>query len=121
RTATSSNERLQHLFHPWTSYVVVPLFALANAGIEIDGGFLRQAFTSPTPRGILVGCVVGKPVGILGGSWLLTRASGGRLRPPVGWAAIAGGGTIAGVRLPRAVLGGTIRVWGRPLGEARGR
>ena len=39
------NERLQQLFHPWTSYVIVPLFALANAGIAIDGGFLARAFT----------------------------------------------------------------------------
>ena len=41
----SPNERLQQLFHPWTSYVIVPLFALANAGIAIDGGFLRRGFT----------------------------------------------------------------------------
>ncbi|HEY6585444.1 MAG TPA: Na+/H+ antiporter NhaA, partial [Gaiellaceae bacterium] len=119
RTATSSNERLQHLFHPWTSYVVVPLFALANAGIEIDGGFLRQAFTSPITLGILFGYVVGKPVGILGGSWLLTRASGGRLRPPVGWAAIAGGGTIAGVGFTVALLVATLAFDGRQLEEAK--
>jgi Na+/H+ antiporter NhaA len=119
RTATSSNERLQHLFHPWTSYVVVPLFALANAGIEIDGGLLRQAFTSPITLGVLFGYVVGKPLGILGGSWLLTRASGGRLRPPVGWAAIAGGGTIAGVGFTVALLVATLAFEGRQLEEAK--
>jgi Na+/H+ antiporter NhaA len=80
RSATSVNERLQQLFHPWTSYVIVPLFALANAGIAIDGGVLARAFSSPITLGILVGYVVGKPVGILGGSWLLTRLSGGRGR-----------------------------------------
>ena len=48
--------------------MIVPLFALANAGIEVDGGFLADAFTSPITLGILVGYVVGKPVGILGGS-----------------------------------------------------
>jgi Na+/H+ antiporter NhaA len=47
RSAVSPNERLQQQFHPWTSYVIVPLFALANAGIVIDGGFLERAFTSP--------------------------------------------------------------------------
>jgi Na+/H+ antiporter NhaA len=119
RTATSSNERLQHLFHPWTSYVVVPLFALANAGIEIDGGLLRQAFTSPITLGVLFGYVVGKPLGILGGSWLLTRASAGRLRPPVGWAAIAGGGTIAGVGFTVALLVATLAFEGRQLEEAK--
>ena len=74
----------------------MPLFALANAGIAINGGFLAQAFSSPITLGILVGYVVGKPVGILGCSWLVARLSRGRLRPPLGWAAVAGGGTIAG-------------------------
>ena len=46
-TAISANERLQQLFHPWTSYVIVPLFALANAGVAVDAGFLGRAFTSP--------------------------------------------------------------------------
>ena len=82
---SSPNERLQQLFHPWTSYVIVPLFALANAGIAIDGGVPRaRRSRSPITLGILFGYVVGKPVGILGASWLLTRLSRGRLRPPVG-------------------------------------
>ena len=67
-SAISPNERLQQLYHPWTSYVFVPLFALANAGIAINGGFLSRAFTSPITLGILVGYVVGKPVGIIGTS-----------------------------------------------------
>ncbi len=66
RSAISPNERLQQLYHPWTSYVIVPLFALANAGIAINGGFLSRAYTSPITLGILIGYVVGKPVGIAG-------------------------------------------------------
>jgi Na+/H+ antiporter NhaA len=119
RSATSVNERLQQLFHPWTSYVIVPLFALANAGIALDGSFLGRAFTSPITLGILFGYVVGKPVGILGGSWLLTRLSNGRLRPPVGWAAVAGGGTIAGVGFTVALLLATLAFDGRQLEEAK--
>jgi Na+/H+ antiporter NhaA len=119
RAVTSFNERLQHLVHPWTSYVIVPLFALANAGIAIDGGFLADAFTSPITLGILFGYVVGKPVGILGCSWLLTRLSRGRLRPPVGWAAVAGGGTIAGIGFTVALLVATLAFEGRPLEEAK--
>ncbi len=119
RSATSVNERLQHLFHPWTSYVIVPLFALANAGIAIDGDFLARAFTSPITLGILVGYVVGKPVGILGSSWLLTRLSRGRLQPPVGWAAVAGGGTIAGIGFTIALLVATLAFKGRQLEEAK--
>jgi Na+/H+ antiporter NhaA len=119
RSATSINERLQRLFHPWTSYVIVPLFALANAGIEIDGDFLARGFTSPITLGILFGYVVGKPVGILGSSWLLTRLSGRRLRPPVGWAAVAGGGTIAGIGFTVALLVATLAFEGRRLDEAK--
>src|SRR5437868_5301084 len=58
RSAISANERLQQLYHPWTSYVIVPLFALANAGIAINGGFLSRAYASPITLGILIGYVV---------------------------------------------------------------
>jgi Na+/H+ antiporter NhaA len=119
RAATSANERLQQLFHPWTSYVIVPLFALANAGIVVSGSFLAQAFRSPITLGILVGYVVGKPVGILGGSWLVTRLSHKRLQPPVGWAAVAGGGTIAGIGFTIALLIATLAFDGRQLEEAK--
>jgi Na+/H+ antiporter NhaA len=119
RSATSPNERLQQLFHPWTSYVIVPLFALANAGIAIDAQFLGRAFSSPITLGILCGYVAGKPAGILASSWLLTRLSGERLRPPVGWAAVAGGGTIAGVGFTVALLVASLAFDGRRLEEAK--
>jgi Na+/H+ antiporter NhaA len=119
RSATSFNERLQQLFHPWTSYVIVPLFALANAGIAVDGGFLAEALSSPITLGTFVGYVVGKPVGILGCSWLVTRLSRGRLRPPVGWVAVAGGGTIAGIGFTVSLLVATIAFDGRQLEEAK--
>jgi Na+/H+ antiporter NhaA len=119
RSATPVNERLQYLFHPWTSYVIVPLFALANAGIAIDRDFLAHGFTSPITLGILFGYVVGKPVGILGSAWLLTRLSGRRLRPPVGWVAVAGGGTIAGIGFTIALLVATLAFSGQRLEEAK--
>ena len=119
RAAVSPNERLQQLYHPWTSYLIVPLFALANAGIAIDGGFLAEAFTSPITLGILLGYVIGKPVGILGCSWLLTRLSRGRLRPPVGWVAVAGGGTIAGIGFTIALLVAALAFEGQQLEEAK--
>jgi Na+/H+ antiporter NhaA/protein-disulfide isomerase len=119
RAATSFNERLQQLFHPWTSYAVVPLFALANAGIPIGGGALSHGFGSPITLGILVGYVVGKPLGILGTSWLLTRLSGRRLQPPVGWAAVAGGGTIAGIGFTVSLLVATLAFHGQQLDEAK--
>jgi Na+/H+ antiporter NhaA len=119
RAAVSPNERLQQLFHPWTSYVIVPVFALANAGIAIDGGSLARGFASPITLGILFGYVLGKPVGILGTSWLLTRLTRGRLRPPVGWVAVAGGGTIAGIGFTVALLVATHAVEGRQLEQAK--
>jgi len=119
RSATSVNERLQQQFHPWTSYVIVPLFALANAGIAIDSGFLTRAITSPITLGIFFGYVLGKPLGILGSSWLLARLSRGRLQPPVGWAAVAGGGTIAGIGFTVALLVATLAFDGSQLEEAK--
>jgi len=117
--AISPNERLQLLYHPWTSYVIVPVFALANAGIVIDGAFLSRAYTSPITLGILFGYLAGKPVGILGCSWLVTRLSRGRLRPPVGWAAVAGGGTVAGVGFTVALLIAVLAFSGAQLEEAK--
>jgi Na+/H+ antiporter NhaA len=119
RSATSVNERLQQTFHPWTSYVIVPLFALANAGVAIDSSFLARALTSPITLGIFFGYVVGKPVGILGASWLVTRLSRGRVQPPVGWAAVAGGGTIAGIGFTVALLVSTLAFDGGQLEEAK--
>ena len=119
RSAISPNERLEQLYHPWTSYVIVPLFALANAGIAIDGAFLERAATSPITVGILLGYVIGKPVGIVGVSLLVTRLTRGRLRPPVGWAAVAGGGAIAGIGFTVALLVATLAFSGPELEEAK--
>jgi len=118
-SALSPNERLQQLFHPWTSYAIVPLFALANAGIAVDGGFLARAFTSPITLGILVGYLAGKPAGILGGSWLVVKLSRGRVRPPIGWAALAGGGTIAGIGFTVSLLIADLAFSGTDLEEAK--
>jgi Na+/H+ antiporter NhaA len=118
-SAVSPNERLQLLYHPWTSHVVVPLFALANAGVTIDGGVLSRALTSPITLGILIAYVIGKPVGIAGSSWLLTRLTRGRVRPPVGWAAVTGGGTIAGIGFTVSLLIATLAFTGPQLQEAK--
>ena len=118
-SAISPNDRLQQLFHPWTSYLIVPLFALANAGIAISGSFLARAYTSPITLGILFGYVAGKPIGIAGTSWLVTRLSRGRLRPPVGWAAVAGAGAIAGIGFTVSLLIATLAFGGTQLEEAK--
>lgn len=100
----SPNERLQQALHPWTSYVVVPLFAVANAGLTVDAEFLRRAATSPITLGIICGYVLGKPIGIVATPWLAVRLDRGRLRPPVAWSTLAGGGAAAGIGFTVALL-----------------
>lgn len=119
QSAVSPNERLQQLYHPWTSYVIVPIFALANAGIAVDGSFLSHALRSPITLGIVAGYVVGKPAGVLGAAWLTTRLSRGRLRPPVGWAAVAGGGAVAGIGFTISLLIASLAFHGDDLQEAK--
>jgi Na+/H+ antiporter NhaA len=119
QAAVSPNARLLQLYHPWTSYVVVPLFALANVGIAIDRDFLSAAYSSPITLGIMFGFVLGKPVGVAGVSWLVTKLSRGRLRPPVGWAATAGGGAIAGIGFTVSLLIATLAFHGTDLREAK--
>ena len=115
----SPNGRLQEIFHPWASYVIVPVFALANAGLVISAGFLAKAFTSPITLGILLGYVVGKPVGTTGGAWLVTAASRGRIRPPAGWASVTGAGTIAGIGVTVSLLVASLAFHGEQLAEAK--
>ncbi len=119
RTALSPNDRLQQLFHPWTSYLIVPLFALANAGITVSGSLLARAYTSPITLGILLGYVVGKPAGTVGAAWLLARISRGRIRPPVGWAAVGGAGAIAGIGFIVSLLIASLAFQGTQLVEAK--
>ncbi len=117
--AISPNDRLQQLYHPWTSYLIVPLFALANAGIPISGGFLARGFTSPVTLGIFFGYLAGKPIGVTAAGWLVTRLSRGRLRPPVGWASVVGVGTIAGIGFTVSILIATLAFSGTDLQEAK--
>jgi Na+/H+ antiporter NhaA len=119
RTAISPNDRLALLFHPWSSYVIVPLFALANAGIVLNASFLAQAYTSPVTLGILFGYLVGKPVGTAGCAWLVTRLSHGRLRPPVGWGAVIGAGAVAGIGFTVSLLIASLALTGVDLAEAK--
>jgi Na+/H+ antiporter NhaA len=115
----SPNTRMQEIFHPWASYVIVPLFALGNAGLVITAGFLAHAFTSPITLGILAGYVVGKPIGTTGGAWLVTAISRGRIRPPAGWASVLGAGTIAGIGVTVSLLVASLAFRGEQLAEAK--
>jgi Na+/H+ antiporter NhaA len=115
----SPNERLQYLFHPWTSYVIVPLFALANAGIRIDAGTLRDAATSPITLGIVFGLVLGKPIGIAAAAWLVSRRGLGGFPLSLPWPPLLGAATIAGIGFTVSLLIADISFEGRALEDAK--
>jgi Na+/H+ antiporter NhaA len=118
-SAISANERVQYRLHPWTSFLIVPLFALANVGIEVDGQLLGDAVTSPVTLGILLGYVVGKPLGIMGAIWLATRPWLGGVRRSLSWPEIAGGGAVAGIGFTVSLLISSIAFEGQRLDEAK--
>ncbi len=117
-SAISANERMQYALHPWVSYVVLPLFALANAGLHVTGGLLERAVSSPVTLGIVVAYVVGKPVGIFAGSWLATRPSSGP-RPLVSGPVLAAGGACAGIGFTVSLLISSLAFHGQRLEEAK--
>ena len=118
-SAISPNERLQYRFHPWASFLVVPLFALANAGIHLNGSLLGDAVGSPVTLGILFGYVAGKPLGILAVTWLASRPTLGGLRRALSWPVFTLGGAVAGVGFTVSLLISTIAFDGRRLDEAK--
>lgn len=97
REAISPLNRIEHALLPWTSMVVVPVFALANAGIVLDGASLQAAADSRVTLGIVAGLVVGKPLGLVLGAALAVRLGLSRRPPGVGWVHLAGLGGIAGI------------------------
>ncbi|HEY4457153.1 MAG TPA: Na+/H+ antiporter NhaA [Pseudonocardiaceae bacterium] len=117
--ALSANDRLRHTFHTLTSYAIVPLFALANAGMALDMHTIGLAVTAPITIGIVVAYVFGKPLAVVGASWLITVLSRGRIRPQVGWAAVLGSGTIAGVAFTVSLLIASLAFTGDALAEAK--
>jgi Na+/H+ antiporter NhaA len=119
RSAISPNERLQERYHGLTGYVIVPLFALANADIKISGSFLAHAYTSPATLGIMIGYIVGKPVGTAGAAWLVSKVTRKRLTPPVGWGAVTGVGLVAGIGFTVALLIASLAFTGTELAEAK--
>ena len=96
--------RLEAALHPWTSFLILPLFALANAGVRIDGDTFSSLFSQPVPLGIIAGLVLGKPLGITLAAWLTVKAGLGRLPAGVGWLEIMGVGLLAGVGFTVAIF-----------------
>ncbi len=118
-SAISPNERLQYGLHPWTGYVIVPLFALANAGVHVTGSLLEAAVSSPITLGIFVGYVVGKPIGITGASWLASRPAMRGPRSPLSPPLLAAAGAFAGIGFTVSLLISSLAFSGRQLDEAK--
>ena len=97
RRSVSVVEWLEHLLHPWTSFVIVPLFALANAGVPVTADALSAAASSPITYGVVVGLVVGKLIGVTTFTWLATRLGIGDLPPGATWSGVVGIGALAGI------------------------
>jgi NhaA family Na+:H+ antiporter len=93
RKSTSPMERLEAALHPWVSFVIMPLFAFANAGVPIAAG----AFTDSVAMAVVVGLCVGKPVGIVLFSWLAVRTGLAKLPEGISWGILAAGGVLAGI------------------------
>jgi Na+/H+ antiporter NhaA len=117
-SAISPNERLQYRLHPWTSFVIVPLFALANAGVHVNGDLLADAVRSPITLGIVAGYLIGKPLGIVGAVWLALRLWPS-LQRGLSWPVIAAGGVVAGIGFTVSLLIASIAFEGRQLEEAK--
>ena len=89
-------ERLENMLHPFTAFMIIPIFALANAGIKLSGDTISDAATSNVTLGIMLGLVVGKPLGITLFTWVATRF-GLTLPEGVHWTQFIGMGFAAGI------------------------
>src|SRR5271165_6294460 len=118
-SAISANERMQYELHPWVSYLVLPLFALSNAGIHLTDTLLSAAVSSPITLGIVSAYVIGKPVGIYAGSWIASRPWLHGQRPLVSGPVVAAGGACAGIGFTVSLLISSLAFQGERLSEAK--
>ena len=97
QSTESVSERLTRILNDWVSFLVLPLFALANAGVTFSGGILRELLTSRVAWGVLLGLIIGKPLGVLGLSKLAVRLGLAQLPKGVNWRQVGGVGMLAGI------------------------
>ncbi|ALV34464.1 Na+/H+ antiporter NhaA [Streptomyces sp. CdTB01] len=106
--AHSPGERVEHLVRPLSAGLAVPLFALFSAGVVVSGGALGDVFTKPETLGVVLGLVVGKAVGIFGGTWLTARFTRASLSEDLAWADVAAVATLAGIGFTVSLLIGEL-------------
>jgi NhaA family Na+:H+ antiporter len=115
RETVSPLEYLEQLLHPWVAFVVMPVFALANAGVPIE----MRSFGDPVAIAVAAGLVIGKPLGVVLASWLAVRIGMARLPDGVGWRAIVGAGALAGIGFTMALFVAELALTDAPLQTAK--
>ncbi|MGN5634550.1 Na+/H+ antiporter NhaA, partial [Streptomyces sp. AC154] len=104
----SPGERIEHLIRPLSAGFAVPLFALFSAGVSLSGGAVAGVFTRPETLGVVLGLVVGKTVGIYGGTWLATRFTRAELNKELAWADVFAVASLAGIGFTVSLLIGEL-------------
>jgi NhaA family Na+:H+ antiporter len=96
--------RVQMALHPWVAFLVMPLFALANAGVSLEGMNLDSGASLTVLSGVAVALVLGKPLGVLGSSWLMVRLGWGSLPPGMTWSWMTLIGCLAGIGFTMSIF-----------------
>ena len=104
REAVAPLTRMETLLHPWSAYAILPIFALANAGMELSLNQLENALTSQVGLGIVLGLAVGAPLGGIALSWALVRLTPTRVPDGLDWPAIAGVAPLKGIGFTVAIF-----------------
>jgi NhaA family Na+:H+ antiporter len=115
RKSISPLERFETELHPWVGFAIMPIFALANAGVTIE----LSDFTNPVAIAVMLGLLVGKPLGIVVFSWLAVRLGLARLPEGISWGVIAGGGFLAGIGFTMAIFIASLALEGNLLDAAK--
>jgi NhaA family Na+:H+ antiporter len=112
-------ERMEALLHPWVSFAIVPVFAVANAGIVLSASVLRAAASSPVTGGVVAGRVVGKVLGVTGATWIACRLGIASLPREAGWRHVLGVGALAGIGFTVAIFVTDAALTAKLAGEAK--
>lgn len=115
RETISPLEYLEQTMHPWVAFGIMPIFALANAGVP----FQLSTLTAPVSLAVMLGLLIGKPVGVLSLSWLSVRTGMAQLPDGVGWPALAGAGFLAGIGFTMALFIAGLALTGPLLDHAK--
>lgn len=110
----SPAERVEHLVHPYSAGIAVPLFALFAAGVTVSGGTLAEVAREPAALGVVLGLFAGKLIGVFGVTYLAARFTRARLNPSLTWADMAGGALLAGIGFTVSLLMTELSFAGHP-------